>query len=135
MKHSSTILVFLDDDPTPLTKVLAPVNFELDTRKLTDGPHVLKIISQDPTTGIEGIKTINFQVRNGPAIVVEGMGQNDIVDGILPLMVNAYSKGDQKTFLIEGSESPQSIPAWVWVLIIGFLGWSVFYLVSYFSTN
>jgi hypothetical protein len=48
-------------------------------------------------------------------------------------MINAYGKGDQKYFLIEGSETPQSIPAWVWILIIGFTGWALFYLVSYLS--
>ena len=47
-----------------------------------------------------------------------------VVDGVLPLMINAYGKGDQKKFLIEGSETPQSIPSWVWILIIGIVGWA-----------
>ena len=68
--------------------------------------------------GKEGIRKIPFTVRNGPAIAIEGIADNAVVDGVLPLMINAYSKGDQKKFLIEGSETPHSIPAWLWVIII-----------------
>lgn len=127
-------MIFLDDETTPLTKLPAPANFELDTSKLIDGAHTLKIISQDPA-GKEGIRIIDFEVRNGPAIIVEGITQNGVVDGVVPVMVNAYSKGDEKTFLIEGAESPQSIPAWVWMIIIGFLAWSMFYTFSYLTRN
>jgi hypothetical protein len=56
-----------------------------------------------------------------------------VVDGVLPLMINAYGKGDQKSFIIEGSETPQSIPSWVWILIIGFAAWAMYYLIRYFS--
>jgi hypothetical protein len=134
MKDKSTIFIFIDDDTQPVATVQAPVNFELDTCKLVDGKHTLRIISKD-TTGKEGIRLIPFEVRNGPAIAIEGIKENAIVDGIVPLMVNAYSKGDQKNFLIEGSETPQSIPAWVWILIIGFTGWALYYLISYISIN
>lgn len=132
MSDKSTIFIFIDDDIKPVAEVQSPVSFELDTRKLTDGDHVLKIVSKDPT-GKEGIRKIPFVVRNGPAIAIEGMKENAVVDGVLPLMINAYGKGDQKSFLIEGSETPQSIPWWVWTLIIGFAGWALFYLVRYFS--
>jgi hypothetical protein len=131
MSDKSTIFIFIDENSMPIAKVLSPVSFELDTRKLTDGDHILKIVSKDPT-GKEGIRKIPFVVRNGPAISVEGIKENAIVDGVLPLMINAYGKGDQKSFLIEGSETPQSIPWWVWTLIIGFAGWALYYLVSYF---
>ena len=132
MQDKSTIIIFIDDDQQPIARVASPVSFELDTRKLTDGEHVLKIVSKDPS-GKEGLRKIPFIVRNGPAIAVEGIKANAIVDGVIPIMVNAYGKGDQKTFFIEGSETPQSIPAWVWVIIIGFSGWALYYLVSYFS--
>lgn len=132
MDDKSTIFIFIDDETKPVAEVLSPVTFELDTRKLTDGSHTLKIVSKDPT-GKEGVRLIPFVVRNGPAIAVEGIAENDVVDGVLPLMINAYGKGDQKSFLIEGSETPQSIPAWVWILIIGFAGWALYYLVSYIS--
>jgi hypothetical protein len=132
MSEKSTIYIFIDDEPQPIAAVLSPVSFELDTRKLTDGEHVLKIVSKDPS-GKEGIRKIPFVVRNGPAIAVEGIREHAVVDGVLPLMVNAYGKGDQQSFLIEGSETPQSIPAWVWILIIGFGAWALYYLIRYLS--
>lgn len=132
MKDKSTVLIFIDDEPKPIASLVSPVNFELDTRKLPDGDHTLKIVSKDPT-GKEGIRLIPFIVRNGPAIAVEGIKENAVVDGVLPLMINAYGKGDQKKFLIEGSESPHSIPAWVWILIIGFGGWALYYFITYVS--
>ncbi|PWV55635.1 cytochrome C [Chitinophaga sp. S165] len=132
MSDKSTIFIFIDDDTKPIAELATPVSFELDTRKLTDGDHILKIVSKDPS-GKEGIRKIPFVVRNGPAIAIEGIKENAVVDGVLPLMINAYGKGDQKSFLIEGSETPQSIPYWVWIAIIGFVGWALFYLVRYIS--
>ncbi len=132
MSDKSTVFIFIDDDIKPIAELATPVSFELDTRKLTDGDHLLKIVSKDPT-GKEGIRKIPFVVRNGPAITIEGIKENAVVDGVLPLMINAYGKGDQKSFLIEGSETPQSIPYWVWIAIIGFVGWALFYLVRYIS--
>lgn len=132
MRDKSTIFIFIDEDSKPVAEVVSPVSFELDTRKLTDGDHVLKIVSKDPS-GKEGIRKIPFVVRNGPAISIEGIEENAVVDGVLPLMINAYGKGDQKSFLIEGSETPQSIPYWVWILIIGFVGWALYYFLRYFS--
>ncbi|MFZ1357168.1 MAG: hypothetical protein WAS28_01715, partial [Saprospiraceae bacterium] len=91
-EDKSRITIFVDDDAQPIAELAAPVQFELDTRKLIDGEHVLKIVSKSPT-GREGIKKIKFIVRNGPAISVEGLSDNDNVDGVLPIMINAYDKG------------------------------------------
>jgi hypothetical protein len=132
MEDKSKIVVFIDEEEQPVAAFISPVNFELDTRKLVDGKHTLKIVSKDPT-GKEGIRLIPFEVRNGPAIDVEGIRENAVVDGVLPIMINAYGKGDQKIFLIEGSETPKSIPSWVWILIIGFAGWALYYLLTYLS--
>lgn len=133
MTDKSKVIIFIDDDIQPVVEVYAPAGFELDTRKLTDGEHLLKIVSKDPT-GKEGIRIIPFIVRNGPAIDVEGIKENAVVDGVLPLMVNAYGKGDQKSFLIAGSETPQSIPSWVWIIVISFIGWAIYYFVRYLSS-
>ena len=130
MIDKSNIFIFLDDELKPIAEFVSPVNFELDTRKMVDGNHTLKIVSKDPT-GKEGLRIIPFEVRNGPSIAIEGIKENAIVDGVLPIMINAYSKGDQKTFLITGSETPQTIPSWVWILIIGFAGWVLYYLITY----
>jgi len=132
MEDKSTIFIFIDDEQKPVASFLSPVHFELDTRKLVDGNHTLKIVSKDPT-GKEGVRIIPFEVRNGPSIAIEGIKNNAIVDGVLPLMINAYGKGDQKKFLIEGSETPQSIPSWVWILIIGIGGWAIYYLITYLT--
>lgn len=128
----SKVILFIDDDEHPIAEMAAPVQFELDTRKLTDGPHTLKVVSKSPT-GREGIRRVKFYVRNGPAIAIEGLSENDTVDGTIPFMINAYDKGNQLDFMIEGSETPKSVPSWLWILMIAFLGWAGYYMVSYFN--
>lgn len=130
--EKSKIAIFLDNEKQPIAEFQAPIQFEIDTRKLTDGEHKLKVVSKSPT-GREGIKEVSFVVRNGPAISIEGLKENEVVDGLVPLMINAYDKGDQKKFMIEGSETPQSISSWMWMLIIVFVGWAMYYLITNFS--
>ena len=101
-EDKSKIAVFIDDDLQPIAELIAPVQFELDTTKLTDGEHTLKMVSKSPS-GREGIRKIKFIVRNGPAISIEGISDNSVVDGVIPLMINAYDKGNHKNFIIEGS--------------------------------
>jgi hypothetical protein len=129
MEDRSTLLIFIDDEPKPIGEYPAPFHFELDTTRLVDGNHTLKIISKGPE-GKEGIRNIPFVVRNGPAIAIEGLRENEVVDGKLPLMINAYSKGNQKKFLIEGSETPRSIPSLFWASIIVFFAWAAYYFVQ-----
>jgi ABC-type uncharacterized transport system ATPase subunit len=131
-EDKNKITLFVDDDVQPIAELSVPVQFELDTRKLTDGEHILKIVSKSPN-GREGIRKIRFTVRNGPSVSVEGLSENGIVDGIIPLMINAYDKGNQKKFIIEGSETPQSVPSWLWILLIAFLGWGAYYMITNFS--
>lgn len=128
----SKIMLFVDNDFQPIAEMSTPVQFDLDTRKLTDGEHTLKIVSKSPA-GREGIRKIKFIVRNGPAIAVEGLSENQIVDGTIPLMINAYDKGNQKKFIIEGSETPQSVPNWLWILLIAFFGWAAYYMITNFN--
>ena len=129
MKDHSFITLFIDDDSQPVGEFPAPVAFELDTRKLVDGDHLLKVVSKD-RLGKEGIKLIPFSVRNGPAIAIEGLRKDEVVEGILPLMINAYSKGDQKSFVLHGSETPQSIPWWLVAGIIMFIAWSGYFIIT-----
>jgi hypothetical protein len=129
MKDNSTIYIFVDDDKKPVAELTSPVNFELDTTKLTDGKHTLRIVSRDPS-GKEGIRIIPFEVRNGPAIAIEGIREDAVVDGVIPIMVNAYGKGDSKNFMIVVSETPQSIPFWIFILLIAFLGWAIYYQIT-----
>lgn len=132
MEEKSKVFVFIDDELEPIAELPTPVQMEIDTRKLSDGKHVLKIVSKDPS-GKEGIRSIPFEVRNGPAIAIEGLKEHAVVDGVVPLMINAYGKGDQKSFLISGSETPQSIPFWVWITLIVFVAWALYYTVRYLT--
>ncbi|MBU0942256.1 MAG: cytochrome C [Bacteroidetes bacterium] len=129
MDTKSKVIIFVDDEEQPIGQFDTPVNFDLDTRKLTDGLHQLKIVSKDPM-GKEGIKIVAFTVRNGPAITLDGLNENDIVDGVLPLMVNAYGKGNQKQFLIDGSETPKSVPSWLFAAIIVFIAWAIYFTIT-----
>lgn len=129
MEDKSSVVIFIDDEDQPIGQFSSPVNFELDSTKLADGEHVLKIISRDPS-GKEGIRRIPFKVRNGPDISIEGIKDNEVIDGIIPLMVSAYGKGDQKVFLIEGSETPRSVPGWLWIIYLLFGGWAIYYIIT-----
>lgn len=130
--NKSKVLLFVDEDPIPIASLSTPVQFEFNTTKLTDGEHILRIVSKSPT-GKEGVRSIPFTVRNGPAITVEGLKDREVVDGVIPLMINAYDKGNQQKFLIEGSETPHSIPSWLWIMIIALTAWALYYGISNFT--
>ena len=85
-EDKSKIAVFIDDDLQPIAELVAPVQFELDTTKLTDGEHTLKMVSKSPS-GREGIRKIKFIVRNGPAISIEGISDNSVVYLFFPLYI------------------------------------------------
>lgn len=131
MKDKNKVVIFIDDESTPLGVFDCPVKFKLDTRKLQDGEHRLRLVSQDPT-GKEGVRIIPFTVRNGPEISVEGIKENAVIDGELPILINAYGKGDSRKFLVEGAETPRSVPSWVWASIIFFFAWAAYYSISSF---
>jgi hypothetical protein len=123
------VMLFIDDELQPVGEFPAPVAFDLDTSKLTDGNHILKIVSKD-SLGKEGVKFIPFVVRNGPAIAIEGLKKDEEVEGVLPLMINAYGKGDQRSFMLQGSETPKSVPWWLVVGIVLFVAWSGYFIIT-----
>jgi hypothetical protein len=129
MNKQSFVTLFIDNEGEPIGCFPSPVVFDLDTRKLIDGEHLLKVISKDPH-GKEGMKIIPFVVRNGPAIAIDGLKKNEVVDGVLPLMINAYGKGDQKTFSLHGSETPKGIPSWIVTLVILIFAWAAYFIVT-----
>lgn len=129
MTNRTQVLIFLDNEETPIGVFDSPVKFQLNTTKLQDGQHTLKLISKD-IQGKEGIKLIPFTVKNGPEISVEGISDHAVVDGELPIMINAYGKSDQRKFIVEGSETPRSVPAWIWACVITFIGWAIFYTLT-----
>lgn len=132
MESNCKVILFLDDSPTPLAELVAPTHFTIDTKKLVDGEHTLKIISQSQD-GKEGIKIIPFQVSNGPSISVEGLQKNATVFGEVPIMINAYENKGSETFYIQGSETPQSTPSWIWIVVILVMVFGAFYLLYYFN--
>lgn len=129
MSEKSKVIIYLDEETTPIGVFECPVRFQLNTTKLQDGNHLLKMISKD-AIGNEGIRQIPFTVRNGPEISVEGLKEHAVVDGELPILVNAYGRSDQRRFIVEGSETPRSVPSWVWAFIISFFGWAAYYTMS-----
>lgn len=132
MAENRTLKVFLDDDPKPFAEFSSPVRFVLDTTKIPDGKHELRIVAKS-TDNIEGQKVIPFEVRNGPSITVVGIGKNDVVNDHIPITINAYGSERKDVFVVEGSENPKGIPAWVWALLILFAGFGLFYIIMYLT--
>lgn len=126
------VKVFLDDDPQPFGEFKPPLKFIFDTTKIPDGKHTLKVVAKS-TDGKEGIQFIPFTVRNGPAISVGGLSANDVVDEQIPITINAYGSERRDVFIVTGSETPKAIPAWVWVMVIVFIGWALWYFIMYTS--
>ena len=126
------IKVFLDDESQPLKEFLPPANFTLDTTKIPDGPHTLKVVATS-SDGVEGIRKVSFTVRNGPEIELAGIRNNDVVNDQVDLSVNAYGSENRESFLVAGSETPRAVPAWLWVIVMGFAAWAVFYILMYWN--
>lgn len=127
-----TVKVYIDDEKQPLKEFSPPANFTLDTTRMTDGEHTLKVIATS-SDGVEGIKTIDFVVRNGPQIEVTGLNSSDVVSDQIDLGVNAYGSENQESFIVAGSETPKAVPAWLWVILIGFGAWATFYLLTFWN--
>jgi hypothetical protein len=132
MEENRIIKVFLDDDLQPFAEFQPPVKFELDTTKIPDGRHSLKVVARS-SRGIEGIKTVPFEVRNGPEISVVGLKPNEVVDTKVSITINAYGSETNDSFVIKGSETPKAIPAWVWALLISFISFALFYFIMFWS--
>lgn len=132
MEDYRTVKIFLDSDPKPFAEFAPPVKFVLDTTKIPDGKHTLTILAKS-TSGKEGIKTIPFEVRNGPDISVLGIKEGEVVNQQIPITVNSYGSERNDFFMIRGSETPNAIPAWVWALIISFVGFAAFYFTMFWN--
>lgn len=126
------VKVFLDDDEQPFGEFVPPVEIVLDTTKIPDGHHELKIVAK--TSGlVEGVKVIPFEVRNGPTISVMGLKDNQVISTETSVTINAYGSETTDRFIIRGSEDPKPIPAWVWALLISVIAFGVYYLIMYWT--
>lgn len=134
MNDSRKVRVFLDEDPVPFAEFSPPVKFVLDTTKIPDGKHQLRIVAKS-SSGLEGIKTVPFEVRNGPSISVVGLQDGDVVTDQIPVTINSYGSERNDFFLIRGSETPKGIPSWVWAIVISFIGFALFYFTMYWNPD
>lgn len=126
------IEVYLDGGDTPIGSYRPPARFQLDTTQLDDGPHELRIVATD-NSGHRGVRTIPFVVRNGPGIAVDGLRNDDVVEGELELLVNAYGGATEERWEPARAETPAPIPTWAWVLFLGTIAWSMFYAARTWS--
>ncbi len=134
MEDTRIVKIFLDDETVPFAEFEPPVKFELDTTKIPDGKHSLRIVARS-TKGSEGVKVVPFEVRNGPQISVVGLSANEVVDNQIPITVNAYGSETDNEFIVRGSETPKGIPAWVWAFVISFVAFGIFYGIMYWNPD
>ncbi|MEL7832881.1 cytochrome c [Fodinibius sp. Rm-B-1B1-1] len=127
--NSNLIHVYLDDGDEPIVSYRPPVRFELDTTQLEDGPHTLKVVATD-ASGHKGVRTIPFEVRNGPGIDVEGLQDNDMLEGKVPILLNAYGGAKEPFWEPSRAETPAPVPTWAWVLLLVVVAWSAFYIAQ-----
>ncbi len=123
------IQLFVDDEAEPRAAFAPPAPFDLDTTTLADGPHVLRIraVEDDGTTGVHEVP---FTVRNGPGIALVGLADNEVVQGRIPLLVNAYASRVGDTFEPSRAETPAPVPTWAWLLCLLVGAWAMFYAIS-----
>lgn len=128
------IEIFLDGGDSPIGTYRPPARFHLDTEALADGPHELRIVATD-RYGHRGVRTIPFEVRNGPGIAVDGLKSGDLVEGRLELLVNAYGGAHEENWEPSQAETPAPIPTWAWVLFLGIVAWAMFYAARMWSPS
>jgi mono/diheme cytochrome c family protein len=126
-----TISVFIDDATEPISVHRPPATFNLDTKKMADGEHVLRVEAID-ALGNVGVRRIPFAVANGPGITVTGLRSGSSVRGTVELSVNAFSSDDP--FDPMRAESAGPIPVWTWVFFVVVVGWAGWYGMEYFKT-
>lgn len=124
------IEVYLDDGEEPIATYRPPARIRFDTNELTDGSHELRVRAIG-SNGTVGVRTIDFDVRNGPAIDIEGLAEGDIVSGDVSLMVHAWGGAGEEDWEASRAESPAPAPTWAWVLLIAVIAWAMYYAVSF----
>lgn len=120
------VAVWLDDNPEPIGVYSPPASFELDTTKLPDGPHKLIVRATD-RAGVTSVRVIDFEVHNGPGIAVVGLNPGDVVEGRVPILVNAYAGTSEEQWEPKRAETPAPVPTWAWVLFLAIAAWAMFY--------
>jgi mono/diheme cytochrome c family protein len=130
----SKIEVYLDADNEPIATYKPPAQMELDTSMLEDGEHTIKFIALDAGNK-RSVKKINFVVRNGPGIAVDGLKENDVVEGKLKLILNSFGGAYQENWEPNRAETPAPIPTWMWIIFISIAAWSMFYFINQWNPS
>ena len=130
--EASRVEVYLDADPEPVGTYRPPARFRIATEQLEDGPHTLRIVATD-RSGHRGVRTIQFEVRNGPGIAVEGLRSGDVVEGEVSLLVNAYGGAHEENWEPGRAETPAPVPTWAWLIFLGAVAWAMFYAARTWS--
>jgi len=134
MENKRKVTVYLDNESIPFGVFEPPAKIVLDTTKIPDGKHELKIKATS-SSGVEGVRVIPFEVRNGPEIAVVGLKANEVIESNTAITINAYGSETSESFIIKGSETPKAIPSWVWASLIGFLAFAIFYFITHWSVD
>jgi mono/diheme cytochrome c family protein len=124
--------IFLDGAAEPILSTTPPLTFDLHTSRMEDGLHVMRIEAYDGQ-GMKGTRTIDFSVRNGPGIAVAGIQEHDVLDGTIPVIVNAYGGTSVVDWEPSQAETPAPSPTWAWVLLLLVVAFGVFYGVQQWS--
>ncbi|MCA9314895.1 MAG: cytochrome c [Planctomycetes bacterium] len=120
--------LYLDDAEEPFKVAIPPVRFRLSTLPLSDGPHELRIVASNglaPPT----VRRIPFHVRNGVAVSVSGLQPGQVVGGQVQLIANAFAGSSEAEFEPRKAETPEPIPRWTWVLLLGVATWAFAYVL------
>ncbi len=123
------IEIFLDENKESIASYVPPAKFDLDTSELEDGEHTLIIVAYGDDEK-RSIRKIKFFVRNGPGIAIQGLRENDVVEGKISLLVNAYGGSTAEKWEPTTAETPAAIPSWIWIMFILITAWAIFYFIN-----
>jgi mono/diheme cytochrome c family protein len=125
------IALFLDDEIVPFARYRPPATVTLDTTKMEDGEHSLRLRAVDSMGNVSS-RRIHFSVNNGPGITVTGLREGSQISGQVELNVNVF--GANEPFDPVRAESSAPVPVWTWVMtaIIGV--WAAWYGIEYLQT-
>jgi mono/diheme cytochrome c family protein len=131
-QDTNRIEVYLDNESEPIAVYKPPVRFTLDTNTLVDGKHKLTIKAFS-TANKKSVRIIPFTVRNGPGIAVDGLRDNDVLEGNVSLLINAFGTSSEEKWEPERAETPAPVPTWAWVLFILVVAWAIYYFIEQFK--